>query len=149
STYGALLRQGDHIITLFSMQFLGRPVSPARFRCHRGRWQTRMARPGRSRPQQRNIACEARASPAAAKADPASIEPTRAERVGIAPAQDTRRKEWRTRNARPPYRWTRPGLRWRDVLRSVEEVAGVEPALDLAQPRIDRSRKGRAHACFA
>src|SRR5262249_22922142 len=25
----------------------------------------------------------------------------------------------------------------------------VEPALDLAQLRIDRSRKGRAHACFA
>src|SRR5262249_40295398 len=67
----------------------------------------------------------------------------------FAPAQDARRKEWRTRNAHPPHRWTRPGLRWRDVLRSVERVAGVEPALDLAQPRIDRSRKGRAHACFA
>src|SRR5262249_55408631 len=49
----------------------------------------------------------------------------------------------------PQMDTTAPGLRWRDVLRSVEEIAGVEPALDLAQPRIDRSRKGRAHACFA
>src|SRR5262249_15674490 len=49
----------------------------------------------------------------------------------------------------PQMDTTAPGLRWRDVLRSVEEVAGVEPALDLAQPRMDRSRKGRAHACFA
>src|SRR5215475_8150388 len=49
----------------------------------------------------------------------------------------------------PQVDTTIPGLGWRDVLRSVEEVAGVEPALDPAQPRIDRSRKGRAHACFA
>src|SRR5215475_15929885 len=61
---------------------------------------TRTAKPGRSRPAATPYRLPSRRSPAAAKADPASIEPTRAERVGIAPAQDTRMKEWRTRNAR-------------------------------------------------
>src|SRR5262249_28857161 len=57
--------------------------------------------------QRRNIPCEAARRTRAAKAEPASIEPTRTERAGIAPAQDARMKEWRTRNAHPPYRRTR------------------------------------------
>src|SRR5262245_52718515 len=89
------------------MQFLGRPVSPARLRCQGGGG---------------NENGQARAKPAGSNAislakralrllPPKRIPPRSSPRGrnawAFAPAQDARRKEWRTRNAPPPHRWTR------------------------------------------
>src|SRR5262249_10965300 len=149
STYGTLLRQGDHIITLFSMQFLGRPVSPARLRCQ-GAVATRTAKPGRSRPAatpyRLRSARFARCRQSGSRLDRAHAGGTRRH---LRPRKTRGGMENAQCPPTPQVDTTAPGLRWRDVLRSVEEIAGVELALDPAQPRIDLVRKGRAHACVA
>src|SRR5262249_28980543 len=111
------MHQGDHIIMLFSMQFLGLPASAAPGGSGNENGQAR-AKPGR---QRRKVAREAAGRPLVAQAGPprarewhgqnrlpqrrqlaplqGTILPTRAEREGFAPAQDARMKEWRTRNA--------------------------------------------------
>src|SRR5262249_19204553 len=57
----------------------------------------------------------------------------------------------RARQGRPASGSTRVKntLARRDILRAVEEIAGVEFRFDIAQPRIDFGRIGRAHASCA
>src|SRR5262249_7945191 len=58
-----------------------------------GRWQRERPSPGEAGRQQRHIACEARASPAAAKRIPPRSSPRGRNAWAFAPAQDARRNE--------------------------------------------------------